>query len=97
MKTWFNLIRSHSEQTSNLGLLRLIAPLLTGVNSDELIESETIFDQLLSVILKSDYTDNFQVNLFLQKKSFRFFFLSYQFNMNFYVFVDFSLKNVSIN
>jgi hypothetical protein len=62
MKTWFNLIRSHSEQTSNLGLLRLIAPLLTGVNCDELIESEIIFDQLLSVILKSDYTDNFQVN-----------------------------------
>jgi len=63
MKTWFNLIRSHSEQTSNLGLLRLIAPLLTGVNCDELIESEIIFDQLLSVILKSDYTDNFQVNI----------------------------------
>ncbi|CAF1043688.1 unnamed protein product [Rotaria sordida] len=58
---WFNLIRLHFEQTSNLGLLRLIAPLLTGITCDELIQSEKIFDQLLTIILKSEYTDNFQL------------------------------------
>ncbi len=61
IKASFNLIRSHFEQTSSLGLLRLIAPILTGVNSDELIQSEKILDQLLTIILKSEYTDNFQV------------------------------------
>ena len=64
IKTSFNLIRLHLEQTSNLGLLRLIAPILTGVNGEELIQTEKILDQLLSIILKSEYTDNFQVNLF---------------------------------
>ena len=68
IKTWFPLIRSHLEQTSSLGLLRLLAPLLTGVQSDELIESEIIFDQLLSIILKSDYTDNFQVKVFVSEE-----------------------------
>ena len=63
IKTWFNLIRPHFEQTSSLGLLRLIAPLLTGVTCEELIESQTILDQLLAMILKSEYTDNFQVTI----------------------------------
>ncbi|CAF0863407.1 unnamed protein product [Adineta ricciae] len=63
IKTWFNLIRPHFEQTSSLGLLRLIAPLLTGVTCEELIESQTILDQLLAMILKSEYTDNFQVTV----------------------------------
>ena len=61
MKTWFQLIRPHFEQSSTLGLLRLISPLLTGVDASELIESVAIIDQLLSIILKSEYTDNFQV------------------------------------
>ncbi|UJR10180.1 hypothetical protein I4U23_014395 [Adineta vaga] len=61
IKTWFNLLRPHFEQTSSLGLLRLIAPLLTGVTWDELIESQTILDQLLATILKAEYTDNFQL------------------------------------
>jgi hypothetical protein len=65
IKTWFSLIRSHFEQASSLGLLRLIAPLLTGVDCEELIESQTILDQLLSIILKSEYTDNFQVSFCL--------------------------------
>ncbi|CAF4903039.1 unnamed protein product [Rotaria sp. Silwood1] len=58
---WFNLIRSHLEQTPTLGLLRLIAPLLIGVTCDELIQSEKIFDQLLTIILKTEYTDNLQL------------------------------------
>lgn len=76
IKTSFNLIRAHFEQTPSLGLLRLIAPLLTGVNGDELIQSEKILDQLLSIILKSEYTDNFQVNIFFfYKNYFEFLFL----------------------
>ncbi|CAF1284107.1 unnamed protein product [Adineta steineri] len=63
IKTWFNLIRSHFEQSSSLGLLRLIAPLLQGVSCEELIESQTILDQLLMIILKSEYTDNFQITI----------------------------------
>ena len=62
MKTWFRFIRSHIEQTPNLGLLRSIAPLLTGTDRQELIETENALDQLLSIILKSDYTENFQVS-----------------------------------
>lgn len=61
IKTSFNLIRSHLEQTSSLGLLRLIAPILTGVDVDELMQTEKILDQLLTIILRSEYTDNFQV------------------------------------
>jgi hypothetical protein len=87
IKTSFNLIRLHFEQTSNLGLLRLIAPILTGVNREELIESEKILDQLLSIILKSEYTDNFQVIIDFLEISL-WFFLSYQFKLNFYVSVD---------
>ncbi len=68
IKTSFNLIRSHFEQTSSLGLLRLIAPLLAGVDREELIESDKILDQLLAIILKSEYTDNFQVNIDCLKK-----------------------------
>ncbi len=89
IKISFHLIRLHFEQTSSLGLLRLIAPLLTGAESEELIQSEKILDQLLSIILKSEYTDNFQVNI-LDRKMMRYgLFFSYQFKMNFYVFVDF--------
>ncbi|CAM2719353.1 unnamed protein product [Rotaria socialis] len=58
---WFNLIRPHFEQASSLGLLRLLAPLLTGVTCDELMQTGKILDQLLTIILKSDYTDNFQL------------------------------------
>jgi hypothetical protein len=87
IKTSFNLIRLHFEQTSNLGLLRLIAPILTGVNREELIESEKILDQLLAIILKSEYTDNFQVIIDFLEISL-WVFLSYQFKLNFYVSVD---------
>jgi hypothetical protein len=89
IKISFHLIRLHFEQTSSLGLLRLIAPIFTGAESEELIQSENILDQLLSIILKSEYTDNFQVNI-LDRKMMRYgLFFSYQFKMNFYVFVDF--------
>ncbi len=92
IKISFHLIRLHFEQTSSLGLLRLIAPLLTGAESEELIQSENILDQLLSIVLKSEYTDNFQVNI-LDRKIMEMMrcglFFSYQFKMNFYVFVDF--------
>lgn len=62
MKTWFRFVNSHAEQTLNLGLLRSIAPLLTGVDREELIETERMFDQLLAIILKSEYTENSQVS-----------------------------------
>ena len=62
MKTWFRFVHSHAEQTLNLGLLRSIAPLLTGVDREELTETESMFDQLLTIILKSEYTENSQVS-----------------------------------
>lgn len=62
IKTWFNLLRPHFEQASSLGLLRLIAPLLAGVTREELLESEAILDQLLTMILKAEYIENFQVS-----------------------------------
>ena len=63
MKTWFRFVASHAEQTASLGVLRSIAPLLTGVDRDELINNtENMFDQLFAIILKSDYTENFQVS-----------------------------------
>jgi hypothetical protein len=49
------------EQTSSLGLLRLIAPIFTGVDAEELLQSEKILDQLMTIILRSEYTDNFQL------------------------------------
>lgn len=63
MKTWFRFVSSHIEQTASLGVLRSIAPLLTGVDRDELVNTtENMFDQLLNIIVKSDFTENFQVN-----------------------------------
>jgi dynein assembly factor 5 len=67
IKTSFNFIRVHLEQSSSLGLLRLIAPILTGVEGEELIKTEKVLDQLLLIILKSEYTDNFQVNILIKK------------------------------
>ena len=90
IKTSFHLIRKHFEQTTSLGLLRLLAPILTGVDGDELIQTEKILDQILSIILKSEYTDNFQVNKsFKTEKKFSISFLSYQFKVNYYVSVNF--------
>lgn len=82
MKTWFRFVSSHAEQSATLGILRLIAPLITGVDREELLTTEKMFDQLLNIILKSDYTENFQVSahydlfsilsLFLPSVSYRF-------------------------
>ena len=99
MKTWFRFLSSHAEQTASLGVLRSFAPLLEGVDRDELINNpEKMFDQLLNIILKSDYTENFQVSqrtLFFSYESFDF--LSYPFKVNYYVSVVFSLINVKKN
>jgi len=62
MKTTFRFIRTHIEQTTNLGFLRLIAPLLIGVDNEEFVQETNILEQILMIILKSEYTDNFQVN-----------------------------------
>jgi hypothetical protein len=62
MTTWFRFVYSHIEQTSSLGLLRTIAPLLAGVDRIELMTTNNMLDQLLSLIVKPDYTENTQVN-----------------------------------
>lgn len=62
IKTTFRFIRTHIEQTTNLGFLRLIAPLLIGVDNEEFVQETNILEQILMIILKSEYTDNFQVN-----------------------------------
>lgn len=63
VKIWFRFVHSHIEQNPTLSLLRLIAPLLQGTDREELLQNETLFDQLLSIILKSDYTENLQVRI----------------------------------
>lgn len=105
MKTWFRFVSSHIEQTASLGVLRLIAPLLTGVDRNELINTtDNIFDQLLNIIVKSDFTDNFQVNRKEKEKQNVKFVIapilisfSYRFKVNCYGFVEFLLRNVKKN